>query len=194
MTEFDVLKNLFSYDWATVFVGWRGVGVYSPWPYDWERFPSLLTKEEILDFCDEKIVNEKEEFQVLTTELIEELCDETHTRCSVLVRLASLCGDLDFVKADVEMRKWRCAYFVQQFDNSGKGKNVVDMVRALEELFVEFGSLGGGPEDMQERAWVTDPSSHYDERQCALRISKCRTWLDSEIAFIGELERTPCTQ
>ena len=49
MKTFDKLQNTFSINWSTILVGWEGLGMISPWPYDWEKFPPLLNIDEILN-------------------------------------------------------------------------------------------------------------------------------------------------
>ena len=74
MTDFKRLEQLFVCDWATVYVGWQGTGVYSPWPEDWEMFPPLLTVDELYEFCERAVGWVEDESQVRIAELMEELC------------------------------------------------------------------------------------------------------------------------
>ena len=182
MTKFETLKSLFTWSWTTVFVGWRGAGVYSPWPDDWECFPPLITEAEILALCEECVVGEELRLEVVS--LIEELSADTRSRTSILESLAPLCGSLEVDKFNIEMRKWRCACVKQQLDKSGEDMNAVAKIRAIEELFVEFGALEGTPKEMQENTWGMEPSVHYEESRCEARVIECRKWLDTEIVSI----------
>ena len=183
MTIFETLRNLFRCGWATLLVGWRGAGVCSPWPDDWERFPPMITHDEVLAFCEERICSASDDEQVGIVDLIEALNDKACSRVHVLTRLASLCKDSHVDENHIEIRKWRCSCIAQQLDEFD-GKDVVAKVRDIEETFVEFGSLGGVPEDMKESAWATDPKAHYEESQCAAELAECRKWLESEVASI----------
>ena len=184
MTKFDYLKSVFPCDWLTVFVGWRGVGVYSPWPNDWLRFPPLIVEGEILDFCDEHADLSDERMQIRIAALVEELCADNRSRASILEKLAALCEGRNQEKCDVEMRKWRCACMALIFEASNG--DAFANIHAIEEVMVEFGSLQGAADKMRRQGWVSDACSHYDEDQCMARIREWRKWLDAEIASIPQ--------
>ena len=187
MSRFDTLKMLFHYNWNTVLAGWRGVGVYSPWPNDWARFPPLLTEAEILDYCYEVVADGEAQLQV--AELIEELCSDEHSRASVLEKIRPLCKRYDCCALNIEMRKWRCACIASMLDDFNEKINAIDKMRAIEELFVEFGSLDGAPDNISRCDFAANPAEYYEERRCIANIVKCREWLESEVLHVRELER-----
>ena len=183
MTDFEKLKQLFPYNWPTLYVGWRGVGVYSPWPNDWLRFPSLLSEEELLDCCYESVGREDVEMGSRIAGLVEMLNSDERSRGSVLECLAALSGSPGREQADAEMRKWRCACVANELD-SFRGDNSFEASRNLEELFLEFGSLEGSPECMQRIGSEGNASMHYEPDKCESRIKHCRKWLETEIELL----------
>ena len=40
----SILCRLFRCNWTTLFVGWQGLGVFSPWRYDQEASQALFTE------------------------------------------------------------------------------------------------------------------------------------------------------
>ena len=186
MTIFEKLKQLFPYNWPTLYVGWRGVGVYSPWPNDWLRFPSLLSEEELLDCCYESVGREDGEMSSRLVDLVEMLNSDVRSRGSVLECLAALSGSPGREQADAEMRKWRCACVAKELDGF-RGDNSFEISRNLEELFLEFGSLEGSPECMQKFRSEGNASMHYEPDKCESRIEHCRKWLETEFELLKSM-------
>ena len=187
MTDFKRLEQLFVCDWATVYVGWQGTGVYSPWPEDWEKFPPLLTVDELYEFCERAVGWVEDESQVRIAELMEELCLAKCSRVSILTSLANLARSCDGIVTDLELRKWRCARLMNIITGS-HASDVFTCAREIDETLVEFGSLGGAFENIRCGVWSDDASVRYDEKQCLARVMNCRELLDAEIALVRKLQ------
>lgn len=183
MTNLERLEQLFACDWATIYVGWRGVGVYSPWPEDWEKFPPLLTVAELSTFCEGAVGRAEGKLLVRLSELMEELCLAGCSRVSIMTCLENLAGSLDKVSADLEMRKWRCATLMNLI-NDFHDVDVFTCARDIDEAIIEFGSLGGAFGNVRDDVWSEKATVRYDEKHCAARIEKCRKLLDVEIVLI----------
>lgn len=181
------LLELFSCNWNTIFVGWRGLGFLSPWPDEWERFPPLLSIDELDGYCYDAISDEtSQEKDMLIVALMEEIADSYHTRTSILECVKSLAeregGESRCEESYLEFRKWRCAMVYSVLHDSALDK--FEMVRKLDELWVELGSPNDIPPEIKKRFLSRCMNSGYGKEDYARQLKYCQEWLFNEIAMI----------
>jgi hypothetical protein len=57
MSAFAKLKLEMGANWTTILVGWKSLGVFSPWPDRWTEFPPLISSEDISLFAEERLAS-----------------------------------------------------------------------------------------------------------------------------------------
>ena len=181
------LLELFSCNWNTIFVGWRGLGFLSPWPDEWERFPPLLSTDELDGYCHDTISDETSQDKcMLIVALMEEIADSHHTRTSILECVKSLAeqedGEQKCEESDQEFRKWRCAMVYSVLHDPALDE--FEMVRRLDELWVELGSPNDIPLEIKGRFLSRCMNPGYGKEVCARQLKCCREWLSKEITMI----------
>ena len=179
------LLELFPCNWNTILFGWRGLGSLSPWPDDWERFPSLLSEDELNSYCQGVISSEiSESTSLLIVTLMDELADANHTRTSILECIKPLAGQ-KYEKEDLEFRKWRCAMVYSLLHNPGLDE--FELARRLDELWIELGTPDDVPSEISMRFLSRCTNPQYDKMSCVSRLRICRNWLRNEIMAVTAL-------
>ena len=136
----SILCRLFRCNWTTLFVGWQGLGVFSPWRYDQEASQALFTEKELGEYCIGRLFRVQDDVKSkYIIELLDELSDVTHVHSTILERirpLADTCED----KVLMERRKWQCAIL---FDiiNDPRYETDFDRLCALREFKVMAGPI-----------------------------------------------------
>jgi hypothetical protein len=185
MTTFEKLRQTFIVNWTTVLVGWKGLGVYSPWPNRRGDFPPLLSVSEIAAYADERLVSASDPTEI---DLLEELLslnlqgESRETIESLLDRLS----DLDRRDPTVELRKWRVVRLEELLETMPK--DALYGLIALTEFWQEFGFPSDSPHEVQGRENTTAPEAYYQQENLDRILSRHMAWVKDEILAIKTQE------
>lgn len=179
MSTYTALKSLFSVNWTTILLGWKGTGALSPWPERWAEFPPMLTIEEVLDYANERLVSSCDATEEEL--LIGLVCLDTHTasREDVLAYITKL-SKLNDSNPVLEGRKWR----VISLDRVLKdlpSDSLYGLI-ALSEFWQSFGFPSDSPHEIQGRENTKSPEDYYDDANYQRLVTLHQTWIEKEKA------------
>lgn len=181
MSIFQQLKHEFPVNWATVLVGWKGLGVVSPWPERWTEFPSLLTAKEIEDYALERLESAASsvELSAVSDLAFMDICSKRREEiASLLVPLSeSDHGDLGF-----ELRKWRLAILQETLENLPT--DPVGVVLALTEFWNSFGFPSDAPREAREMGSSVRPAEYFQQANVDRLLLSHREWVANELAAL----------
>ena len=175
MNTFETLKSSFSVNWGTIFVGWEGLGNFSP--FRWEDFPPLLTLDEVYEYCYDAIAktDSKEEISLIIDLLeFENRSPDRALVRSLLQPLAKLVPN----ETAFELRKWRVIMLdeiLAQLKN-----NVVDDLAALSEFWMYFGFPPDSPMKFQGIDNNICPEEFYTDENHKQAVAANKVWVQRE--------------
>lgn len=184
MKTFETLKTTFIINWTTVLVGWEGVGMIFHRSYDWEKFPPLLTWDEIYRYCYDIIAkrNDKEELNLIVTLLeFENKSPDRALVRSLLQPLARLYPN----DVTLELRKWRAITLGETLEQLSNDP-LYDWI-SIAEFWMLFGFPPDSPIEFQCYTKNVQSNESYTIDNIKHLVDAHRTWLKKEI---DELKHT----
>ena len=177
MTHFARLRKQFAVNWTTVSVGWKGLGVFSPWPERSAEFPPLLSVNELAAYANERLASSsdaaEDEFVVRLLSL--DLHTESReTITEHLARLSNLCG----CDSSRELRKWRIVILEDLLDFIPS--DPLYGLIALTEFWQNFGFPPDSPHEVQGKGSTLSPDDYYEENNFQRLVSRHKTWIEQE--------------
>ena len=185
MSAFEELKAAFGANWATVLVGWNGLGVLSPWPDRWTEFPPLILPSEIAAYADERLAasSEPEEQQLIVA--ISTIDLQTESREMIRGLLLPL-SELDGRDPEIELRKWRVVLLEQVLEEMPQ--EALYGLMALTEFWLSFGFPSDSPHDVQGRGNTISPSEYYQQDNLDRLVARHRAWIENERTALRKQE------
>ena len=179
MTPFARLRAQFDANWTTILVGWRGLGVFSPWPARSAEFPPLLSAGELSAYANECLASSSD---VAEDDLIVNLSSldlHTESREAITERLARL-SDLHGCDPSREIRKWRVVLLEELLDNIPS--DPLYGLMALTEFWQKFGFPPDSPHEVQGKGNTVSPADYYQENNYQQSVSRHKAWIEQEKA------------
>lgn len=164
-------------NWTTILVGWRGLGVLSPWPDHWEGFPPLLSTEELSEFALERLELSTGPKESDITARFVSLNLKEERREAILSLLTPL-SDLAHGDAALELRKWRLVLLSQALKNLPK--DPLYGLIGLTEFWNEFGFPPDSPHTVQGVGNSIGPSEYYTQENLDRMLSRHLEWIERE--------------
>jgi len=174
-----MVRRSFGANWTTVLIGWNGLGMLSPWPGRWTEFPSLLSREEIVSYANERLErssNSSTERDLVLRLLAADLPGETREEIKALLEPLSEASNGN---PALELRKWRLVLLEQLLRDLPQGRPSSALV-ALTEFWQDFGFPGDSPHEVQGRDNTISPLDYYQQRTLDLALAKHLAWIDRE--------------
>ena len=181
MTTFETLKTNFPVNWMTVLVGWEGLGMISPWPYDWEKSPPLLTLDEMYKHCYDAVgkTDDKEELRLM----IDVLEFENKSPNRALVRsLIQPLARLHSNDATFELRKWR-AIILGEVLGKLQNDGLNDWI-SIAEFWMYFGFPPDSPIEFQTFEKNKRSEEMYTDDNMNQLVVAHKAWLQREVQEI----------
>ncbi len=177
MTTFEKLRQEFSTNWATVFVGWKGLGVFSPWPDRRQDFPPLLSRSEVATYADEHLAIAEDRAELDVVERLSSAAWRGDTRECIESLLSRLAGQEPSGEG-LELRKWRATLLEQVLATIPQ--DPIYGLLTLTEFWQEFGFPADSPHEIQEMGKSPDPSEYYQRENFDRLLSRHVEWLRTE--------------
>jgi hypothetical protein len=177
MSVFEKLAAHFQVNWTTILVGWRGLGVFSPWPDRRMEFPPLLSPSELAIYSQERLESSPDAAE---ERLVVDLCSldlEREGRQAVEDLLKRL-ADLTKHDADFELRKWRLVILEELLANIPN--DPVYGLIALTEFWQSFGFPANSPHEIQGRGNKVTPSEYYQAETLQRLLVRHQEWIQQE--------------
>jgi hypothetical protein len=183
MKAFARVRSAFDVNWTTVLVGWRGLGVLSPWPNRWMEFPPLLTADEVAAYARERLAaspNGAE--QALLGELLSlDLRAENREEVTAMLnRLSESVGH----DAAIELRRWRLVLLEQTL--SDMPHDPLYGLTALTEFWQSFGFPADSPHVVQGRGNTVSPADYYQPDNFRKLLAAHTRWIEDERAALRQ--------
>lgn len=171
MSAFEKLDASFGANWTTLLVGWKGLGVFSPWPDRWIEFPPLVSPSEIATYAGKRLetTNDATEQNLISRLLSPDL--GAQSREAIKETLKSL-SDLEFRNPTVELRKWRIILLEELLNNMPQ--DPIYAVMSLTEFWQSFGFPADSPHEVQGRQNNLTPTQYYQNENLSRLI--CLNW------------------
>lgn len=177
MSAFTDLRKQFDANWTTVLVGWRGLGVLSPWPDRWKEFPPLLSAEELANYALARLGanTDQEELDAASSLLSLNLREERREDvCALLDRLSTA----DKSDPALELRKWRLVLLEHRLKDLPK--DPLDGPVALSEFWNDFRFPPDSPHEAQGVGNSLSPSEFYTQENLDRLLSRHQAWIRDE--------------
>lgn len=177
MRLFATLKTEFGANWTTVAVGWKGLGVLSPWPERWTEFEPMLSFDEIVEYGAQRLTVSSDPME---QDLIMNLLitgTHTPTREEISTLLAHL-SDLNGANPQFELRKWRFVMLQELLNNLPKDPTYA--LIELSEFWQSFGFPSDSPHEIQGRQNSITTSAYYNEAKFHEMILRHEQWMIHE--------------
>ena len=177
MSAFSKLKAVFGANWTTIFVGWRGLGVLSPWPDRWIEFPSLICASDVDDYAGERLLLSS---NVADQDLISNLMvveDKEANRLAVKAALEVL-SKRDGGVEEVELRKWRLIFLDDCLRTLPD--DAVYGPLALSEFWQTFGFPPDSPHEIQGRHNSISARDYYNDGSFQDILKRHLLWKEKE--------------
>lgn len=177
MSAFVDLRKQFGVNWTTVLVGWRGLGVLSPWPDRWKEFPPLLSAEELADYALARLDanTDQEELDAASSLLALNLREE---RREVVCALLDCLSSLDKSDPALELRKWRLILLEHRLE--ALPNDPLYSLIALTEFWNDFGFPSDSPHEAQGVGNSLSPSEFYTQANLDRLLSRHQAWIRDE--------------
>lgn len=182
MSAFATLRKEFTPNWTTIIVGWRGLGVLSPWPAHLSDFPPLLSTDEITVFANERLAVSEDavEDDLIVRLLSLNMGDEPREIVAEhLAPLSDLCGG----SSVLELRKWRVVLLEELLAHIPC--EPLYGLMALSEFWQGLGFPSDGPHEVQGRESKLSPGDYYQESNYQRMIERHKVWIGEEKAMLG---------
>lgn len=179
MTPFARLGKQFGVNWTTILVGWKGLGVFSPWAARTAEFPPLLSADELAAYANERLASSSD---VAEDDLIVNLLSldlHTESRETItehLARLSDLCGG----DSSRELRKWRVVLLEDLLEHIPS--DPLYGLIALTEFWQNFGFPPDSPHEAQGKGNMVSPADYYQESNYQRLVSRHKAWIEQEKA------------
>jgi hypothetical protein len=177
MSPFARLKAQFVVNWTTVLVGWKGLGVFSPWPARSADFPPLLSVDELTAYANERLASSSDAAEDdLVVRLLS--CDlHTESRETITEHLAKL-SDLCGCDSSRELRKWQVVLLEDLLGNIPS--DPLYGLIALTEFWQNFGFPPDSPHEVQGKGNTVTPDDYYQESNYQRLVSRHKAWIEQE--------------
>jgi hypothetical protein len=184
MNALAKLTAQFDPNWTTILVGWNGLGVLSPWPADWSKFPPLLSTDELIAYANVRLAcaSDPSEDDLIVRLLALDL--HTESRETIRELLLPL-SDLGGGDPELELRKWRLALLEDLLDSIPE--DAVHGLMALNEFWLQFGFPADSPHEVQGRGNAMSPADYYEDSNFRRLLSRHKTWIAREKAELRAL-------
>ncbi len=179
MSPFARLGKQFAVNWTTILVGWKGLGVFSPWPARSAEFPPLLSADELAAYANECLASSSD---VAEDDLVVSLLSldlHTESRETITEHLARL-SDLHGCDPSREVRKWRVVLLEDLLGNIPSGP-LYGLI-ALTEFWQNFGFPPDSPHEVQGKGNTVSPADYYQESNYQKLVSRHKAWIEQEKA------------
>jgi hypothetical protein len=179
MTHFAKLKEQFAVNWTTILAGWKGLGVFSPWPERSAEYPPLLSVDELADYANERLASSSdatEEDMVVKLLSLNLYTESREVITEHLTRLSDLCG----YDSSHELRKWRVVLLEDLLDHLPS--DPLYGLIALTEFWQSFGFPPDSPHEVQGKENTLTPDDYYQEDNYQRSISRHKAWIEQEKA------------
>ncbi len=183
MTAFTRLREEFETNWATIYVGWKGLSEFAPWHLSMTEFPPLLSLEEVQSFAIERLgsCSDAAERDLAVSLLALDRADATREDVAELLRRLAL---LSAWESSRELRKWRIV-LLEDLLQQLPSHPVYGLV-ALSEFWQAFGFPRDGPHEIQGRGNSASPEEYYTADNFRRLIARHKAWLECEKALLKE--------
>ena len=183
MTPFARIRTQFAANWTTVFVGWKGLGAFSPWQAHSAEFPPLLSVKELGDYANERIrlsTETAEDELILRLSSLDLPSERRETIIAKLAQLSEWCrGDPSH-----ELRKWRAVLLEDVL--ADLPRDPLSGMLALTEFWQGFGYPSDSPHLVQGKGNTVSPADYYREDNYERVVACHRAWLSREKAELQE--------
>ena len=180
MSPFTKLKRQFVVNWNTVLVGWKGLGVFSPWPTTClTDYPPLLSADELAAYAYERLTSSSNAAE--DDLVVRLLCLDLHTECreAIIEHLMPL-SDLYRCDSSREIQKWQVILLEDLLDHIPS--DPTEGLIALTEFWQSFGYPTDSPHEVQGRENTINPYDYYQEENYHRLVSRHKTWIEQEKA------------
>jgi len=203
MSAFVDLRRQFDVNWTTILVGWRGLGVLSPWPDQWKEFPPFVSVEELEDYARARLNanSGQDELDAASTLLVCDLLDSISEPEKSYQALEPrkwwqeenwwleetrgiVCDQLDRLsvsdKADpaLELRKWRLVLLEYKLEDLPNDPIYGPI--ELSEFWSDFGFPSDSPHEAQGVGNSLSPSEFYTQENLERLLSRHQAWIRDE--------------
>jgi len=185
MSKFESLKNKFSVNWTTILVGWEGLGTISPWPNDWEKYPTLINLNEVYEHCYNafnKKLNNDESNLIFNLLAFENKPAERALIRSLLQPLAELHSN----ETSFELRKWRVIMLGEVLEQLSNDP-LYDWL-SISEFWMYFGHPKDSPIEYQNFGKNIKPKITYTKNNMGQLVEAHKAWIQDEISNIKHFE------
>lgn len=185
MSVFANLQVGFDVNWTTMFVGWNGLGTFSPWPDRRDEFPPLFSASELACFADERLATYSD---VAEDDLIVKLLwlDLPNERRETIRGLLKHLADLGEGDPVFELRKWRLVLLEDLLENIPS--DALNGLIALTEFWQSVGFPMESPHEVQGRGNEVTPYEYYQDRNLKRLLDRHRSWVQEERTAINKRE------
>lgn len=179
MSTFAKLKDAFNVNWTTILVGWKGLGVFSPWPERSDEFPSLISANEVSVYAGDRlaITSNPVEDELIVRLFSLDLASESRQRIAAILKQLS---DLDRGDPLIELRKWRLVLLEELLVSLPH--DAIEGLVTLFEFWQEFGFPIDSPHMVQGRENTFTPEEYYHDDNFQRLIDSHRNWIRDERA------------
>lgn len=181
MSPFTRFKRQFVVNWTTVLVGWKGLGVFSPWPTHSTDFPPLLSADELATYANERLASSSSAAEDDLVVRLLSLDLHTVSRETItehLTWLSDLCG----FEPSSELRKWRVVLLEDLLDHIPS--DPLYGLISLTEFWQNFGFPSDSPHEVQGKGSTLSPDDYYDENNYQRLVSRHKAWIEQEKAAL----------
>ena len=184
MTAFTKLKADFNINWTTILVGWKGLGVFSPWPERCNEFPPLISASELTAYAEERLASSNDVENDLIVRLLSlDLAVESRETITGLLKGLS---DLDRCDPSFELRKWRLILLADLLDSLPHDS--INGLVALSDFWLNFGFPPDSPHVIQGRGNTITPGEYYQDDNFQRLVARHRVWIRDEKANLKQHE------
>jgi hypothetical protein len=182
MTDFAKLRKQFSANWTTILVGWKGLGVFSPWPSRSAEFPPLLSADELAAYASERLASSSDPREDDLIVRLLSLDLKSESREAVTNHLARL-SSLRECDPSLEVRKWRLVLLEDLLEQLPS--DPLYGLIALTEFWQSFGFPPDSPHEVQGREGTLSPADYYSEENYRRLFFRHRAWIEEEKAALA---------
>jgi hypothetical protein len=179
MSSFARLKGQFVVNWTTVLVGWKGLGVFSPWPARSADFPPLLSADELAAYANDRLALSSDAAEDDLVVRLLSLDLHTEGRETITEHLARL-SDLSGCDPSHELRKWQVVLLEDLLDHIPS--DPLYGLIALTEFWQNFGFPADSPHEVQGKGNTISPDDYYQESNYRRLVSRHKAWIEQEKA------------
>jgi len=168
-------------NWTTVLVGWKGLGVFSPWPAHSADFPPLLSADELAAYSSERLASSSSAAEDDLVARLLSLDLHTESRETITEHLAPL-SDLCGCASSRELRKWQVILLEDLLDHIPS--DPLYGLIALTEFWQGFGFPPDSPHEVQGKGNTLSPDDYYQEDNYHKLVSRHKAWVEQEKAAL----------